>query len=244
MGKQFYPTASRTKIFFIPYAGGSRYSYFPFSNRKTDSVDVITVELPGRGTRYKDALQTDIHLIVDDLIDQIKNDLDSHYAIFGHSMGALVAFLLSRKLLSLNLSIPSHLFLSGCKSPNAMGVGDKRYLLPREEFINEVVRIDGDKGNIFRDERILEVFEPILRADIEAIDTYNHHHTVPLPIQFNVFAGTEDLIEDHELTSWRDNTIFPIDLVKLSGGHFFIFDHVEKIMSTIEAKVQKQGSYF
>lgn len=237
MKSQYYPNYNRTKVFFIPYAGGSKYSYFPFSRWTTDIIEVVPLEFPGRGVRHKDPLQTDINLIVCDLIGQLKGKTDGRYAIFGHSMGALIAFLLSEKILSMSLPLPVHLFLSGCQGPAGMKEGKKRYLLPREEFVNNICRISGQDNNILRDERILEVFEPILRADIQAIDTYRYQPTQPLPIPFTVFAGNDDVFSDRELESWRNNTIFPLDVVKMSGGHFFLFDYVGKIMKIIEGKV-------
>lgn len=239
MKTRYYPKNDRIKVFFLPYAGGSNYSYFPFTKWTTEAVEVIPLEIPGRGVRHKDPLQTDINLIVCDLLDQLTGKIDGRYAIFGHSMGALIAFLLAEKIFSLRLPMPVHLFLSACQGPSSMKVGNSRYLLPREEFVNRICRISGQEHNILRDERILEFFEPVLRADIQAIDTYQYQASQPLPVPFTVFAGTNDVVSDCEIESWTNNTIFPLNVVKMSGAHFFLFDHVGNIMKVIEKKVQE-----
>jgi surfactin synthase thioesterase subunit len=87
-------------LFCLPYAGGNKYSYREFKAKAPSFLNLVTLEYPGRGARMGEPLSTDISQIVNGLYDQIGNLLDKEeYAFYGHSMGGLVAYLLTLKVI-------------------------------------------------------------------------------------------------------------------------------------------------
>ncbi|HYC27772.1 MAG TPA: thioesterase domain-containing protein, partial [Chitinophagaceae bacterium] len=100
-------------IYCLPFAGGSQLSYSPFVQYESEHIQFLPLELPGRGARWREPLLTDIHEMTNDAFEQIKNGLTDPYAIYGHSMGSLIGYLLTKKILAHNLPAQLHLFFSG-----------------------------------------------------------------------------------------------------------------------------------
>src|SRR5687768_2395386 len=101
-------------VYCLPFAGGNRYSYQGYVKVAPPFLNIIPIELPGRGSRIKENLVPDLDLMVDDVYAQIKGDLDQPYAIYGHSMGGLLTYLLTKKIRENGHPAPLHLFLTGC----------------------------------------------------------------------------------------------------------------------------------
>src|SRR4051794_37934122 len=103
----------KINLFCLPFAGGSRYSYISFANCAPENICVIPIELPGRGSRFRETLLTNMDSVVTDIFQQIKDRLDEPYGIYGHSMGTLSGYLLTKKIIQKNLNKPIHLFFTG-----------------------------------------------------------------------------------------------------------------------------------
>ncbi len=137
-------------LFCLPFAGGSKYSYREFEEKAPAFLTIIPLEYPGRGSRIREPLLKDIHALAEDMYQQTKDELDKNrYAIYGHSMGGLLACLLIRKIIANGHRPPLHLFVTGTKGPSARDKDDKkRYLLDKEEFIEELKRLKGSPEEI------------------------------------------------------------------------------------------------
>src|SRR5206468_3788359 len=104
---------------FLPYAGGSQYSYSGFTGAaKRNGINIIPIEVPGRGSRINEPLLVNISDMVNDIFDQVKDHLKAPYGIYGHSMGTILGYLLTRKIVNENLNKPCHLFFSGSGGPS------------------------------------------------------------------------------------------------------------------------------
>lgn len=124
-------------LFCLPFAGGNKYSYREFKAKAPAFLNIITLEYPGRGARMNEPLSTDITYIVNDLYDQIRTLIDKvDYAFYGHSMGGLVAYLLTIRIIENNHKQPLHLFITGTSGPAAPSRGEKNdTCLKRKNFL-------------------------------------------------------------------------------------------------------------
>lgn len=230
-----------TKLLCFPFAGGNKYSYRVFSEMAPSFVEIITLEYPGRATRVDDPLLTDITLLAEDMVKQILPYLDGkEYAIYGHSMGGLLAYLVTLQLAKNNYKLPVHIFITGTSGPSAVSRTEdvKRYLLEKQEFIEEIRALDGMPEEILTSEELLMYFEPILRADFEASETYTYtQQEEPLDIPVTVITGIEEDIEPEDIKVWQQEFKRPIDFKRLPGKHFFIFQHTFKIIEIISKKL-------
>lgn len=218
-------------LYCLPFAGGSALSYRDFNNHVAEFIDLKLIDLPGRGRRIKEPLLTNIEAVVDDILDQIKNEIGTKpYAIYGHSMGTLLGYLLTRRLLNLNLPAPAHWFFSGRKAPSIVDNDPPKYKLPKPEFIEMLNQLGGAPPEILAHAELMEFFEPILRADFEAVETYVHVPTSPLNIPLTILYGSNDKETPYaKLLPWQQETGQPISVKEFAGGHFFIFDYLPQL---------------
>jgi surfactin synthase thioesterase subunit len=217
-------------VFFLPFAGGSRYSYNQFKQTAPSWMKVEPLDLPGRGGRFKEEMVSTIEDAVDDLYEQIKNKIDQPYAIYGHSMGATLAYLLARKIDEFRRPLPSYVFLTGTCGPTADRERKMRSTLPKDEFIQEVKNMGGSPDEILKDDQLMEFFEPILRGDFRILENYSHKAEEPLNIPFTVIIGSDEEVTDEEAKTWGREFAQPIDFHVMPGNHFFIFDQHEEVL--------------
>lgn len=226
-------------LFCLPFAGGNKYSYRDYREKAPSFLNIIPLEYPGRGTRIKEPLIYDIKDLVNDVYNQICNKVDQlDYAIYGHSMGGLTAYLLTRKLIENNHKEPLHLFITGTSGPSSFSRCEKkRHLLPKKEFIEELKILDGISDEILQNEELLYYFEPIIRSDFMVSETYLHENHPPLNIPFTIITGTEEDMEMADIHLWQKETNCVIDFRQMPGKHFFIFKYPHKIVDIISKKL-------
>lgn len=202
---------------------------------------MLSVELPGRGVRYNEKLLTNLGEILDDIYCQVQYSLKTPYAIYGHSMGALLGYLLALKIKKLGYQPPLALLLSGHGAPGIRKERTERFKLSHYDFINEIRKLGGSPEEILNDEKLMLFFEPILRADFEAIETYRHQAQDRLSIPISILIGSQEDITDEEREGWRDVTDGPVKIHTLPGGHFFIFDHTDEVIKIIAQTIKLYG---
>jgi surfactin synthase thioesterase subunit len=196
------------------------------------------MEYPGRGTRIREALQTDIRAIVNDLYDQIKDNLEEEYALYGHSMGGRIAYLLARKIIDNGRKPPVHLFVTGCPGPSSVeGRQKKLHLLDKAEFLEEVSKLRGLPDEILADKALMDFFEPVLRADFTVIESYLYEETEPMDIPITVITGTEETMKKTQICLWQKESRCEVDFRVMKGHHFFINSHVAEIVHIIVQKL-------
>ena len=227
------------KIICLPFAGGNKYSYRPYIEKAPSFLEFITLEYPGRGTRIREPLISTIEDLVNDLFAQCKPIIgQASYAFYGHSMGGLLVYLLTKKITENNLIAPIHLFITGTSGPSAPGrLEKKRSLLGTKEFIQELKDFGGMPDEILQNEEMLLFLEPILRADFKASENYKHQDSSALNIPITVITGTKEDMDKDDIQTWAKETTGNVEFKVMHGGHFFIYNHVESILYIIAKKL-------
>jgi len=228
-------------LFCLPYAGGNKYSYRCFEKEMPSDLKMITLEYPGRGTRINESLVTDINLLADDIVNQIENYFpSSRYALYGHSMGGLIVYLASIKIVKKGILPPVHLIITGTCAPSSLSRdGKKRHLLGKKDFVDELIKLKGSPTEVLQNPELLDYFEPILRADFQASENYLYEITGPLNIPLLIITGTEETMQEDEIISWKNETTASTEFIKLPGDHFFILQVPEKVISIISTNLVK-----
>jgi external thioesterase TEII len=230
-------SCTQTILFCVPFSGGNRYSFKILEKHCPESIKIRTLELPGRGARFNEPLLMDINDIVNDIFDQIKDQIEGPYALFGHSLGGLVIYLLTNKIILSGLTPPDHLFISGHKAPNVPNREIIKYNLPRNDFFAEISKMNGTPKEILEDNELMNLFEPILRADFKAVETCEFDSMAPIDIPITAFYGTNDSHTYDDILSWRKMTKNTFEMHDFPSGHFFIFDYPEQIIDIIRNKL-------
>jgi surfactin synthase thioesterase subunit len=229
---------SKINLFGLPFSGGSKYSYKEFGKHVPSFINFIPLEIPGRGARASETLLTDIQAISDDVFKQVKDKLSLPYAIYGHSLGGILGYLLIRQIIKAGLNQPLHLFVTGCGGPAGSFSDNVDYRLPTASFFQKISELGGSPNEVLQNPALMEFFEPILRADFEAVDNFKYTAGTPFNIPVSVVLGTEEQTTYEEGLIWQQETSLPVDVKQMNGGHFFIFGNEDKIMKMISDKLE------
>lgn len=230
-----YQQQSRVQLICIPFAGGNSYSFRDLRTHLADSIDFHPVELPGRGRRFGEPLLTSMTDMADDLLVQVRDLLKPPYAFYGHSLGGRLAGLLARQVVALELPCPIHLFVSGCPGPSVVK-DRRRHELPRSDFF-AMLKGMGCPPEVLASEEVMALFEPVLRADLEANDTFRYVPGSPYDIQISAMIGTEEDTTREEALAWQKETTQELALSEFPGGHFFIYEHLNEIGSLLSTRL-------
>ena len=213
----------RVRMFCFPYAGGSARIFNGWGRSLPAGVEVCPVELPGRGTRFGDPLRDRLDPLVEDLLPSVLARADAPIVLFGHSLGALVAFELGRRLASRHRVVPRHLIVSALRAPHLPPEGVPEHTLPEPEFRARLREFDGTPEEVLADEALMEVVGPILRADLAIPATYEHPPGARVTWPITAFAGLEDTeAPPDDVGAWQEETTGEFALHVLPDGHFFV----------------------
>jgi surfactin synthase thioesterase subunit len=219
-------------LYCLPFAGGNAFSYRHFQAHLADAIQVIALELPGRGKRFKEPLLTTMEAMIVDMFLQIQKGItpNNPYAIYGHSMGALLGYELTRYILYANLPPPQHLFFSGRRAPSVPDDLPLKHSLPKEEFMKAVKDLGGCPPELLAHQELTDLFEPILRADFQAIETYVYTPASPINVPITLLHGSDDEeVTYDQLLPWQQETRQQLIIQSFLGDHFFIFEHLAQI---------------
>jgi len=228
----------RMRLFCIPYAGGGAQIYRAFSKSLPIDVEVCAVQLPGREKRFLERALDNVDAIVDQLAPVIGAEVDLPYAIFGHSLGALVGFELVRRLRSEGRPPPVRLFTSGHRAPHLPDPDPPIHHLPDAEFIEELRELNGTPQAVLESPELLELVLPTLRADFAAAETYDYRSEAPLCCSITALGGTsDDKVSPEALQGWKEHTSGDFEFHLLEGDHFFIHQRHEDVMRILRDRV-------
>jgi len=228
-------------LFMFPYAGASASVYEKWRPLLRSGIELVLVELAGRGKRFSEPPAVRISAIADDCYNRYSRQLAAGpYALFGHSLGSAAAYEFARLAIRQGSPAPVHLFVSGRAAPQVPLAEGPAYRLPDEAFLEKIGSLGGTPQQFFRDEHLLSVFLPILRADYEASDTYRpDEREGMLPCGITVLHGQQD--EACDIADWGCRTEAECAFQLFEGGHFFIHEHVEAIAELIRRTLLREG---
>ena len=233
------PRAS-LRLLCLPYAGGSATIFRTWPASLPASVEVCPVELPGRGARMKEPLVTRLVPIAVALAHHVAATLDRPFALFGHSMGAVLAFEIARALQAVYGFEPAHLFVSGRSAPHVPDPDPPIHELPRAQFIEKLRGLDGTPAGVLEHEQLMELMLPILRADFAVSETYTYTAGRPLTCAVTAFGGLADReVSAAHLEAWREHTSGPFAARMFPGGHFFIHSAQSGLLQALSEELDE-----
>jgi medium-chain acyl-[acyl-carrier-protein] hydrolase len=239
--KYYRPNSqAKLRLFCFPYAGGGTWSFRDWSNNLPQTIEVCSVELPGRGTQMKLPPFTRLHPLVRAIADALLLHLDKPFAFFGHSMGALVSFEVARLLRKNYNVMPVYLFISGRRAPQLPPTKPPIYNLPKAEFIEELKQLNGTPAEVLNNRELMDLMLPVLRADFAVLDTYQYINETSLNCPIAVFGGLQDSeVSQEELEAWREQTSSEFSLNMFQGDHFFIHSARQDLLQLISQNLIK-----
>ena len=226
---------ARVRLICFPYAGGGASAFKDWVEVLPDNIELCIVQMPGREERLREPLLTDMTELVDVLSDELLACSDRPFAFFGHSMGAMVCYEVACRMRAMGAVLPQHLFLSARAAPQLQDNGEPLRFLESDQFIERLHELYGAVPDAIRQSAELqEVFLPILRADVELLETHDYIATEPLKCPVTVFGGAGDpAITASMLEGWRQHTSMDFVRHEFAGGHFYIHAECDAVVSLV-----------
>lgn len=231
---------ARLRLFCFPFAGGGASVYRDWAKDFPPDIDICPVQYPGRETRIREKLFTNIEQLVDAAAIGLAPYLDRPYCFLGHSMGSLVAYELARHIYKHGGAGPNRLFASGYRAPHLPYRSSLRHDLPKDEFISALRNLDGTPNAALDSPELMEFLLPIIRADCQICDLYSYQPRSPLNCPITVYGGTDDVdTEPDSLLAWKELTQGTFDMKVFPGGHFFLQTCRQEFLSALTADTSR-----
>jgi medium-chain acyl-[acyl-carrier-protein] hydrolase len=227
--------AARLRLICVPYAGRGASVYREWPELMGPGVEVCALQLPGRESRLRERPFTRISDALRDAAHALEDFLDIPIALFGHSMGGLFCFELARILRSQHGITPVHLFVSARRAPQLPDLRPPLRHLPDERFVNEICRrYNGIPRAVLHDEELMSLLLPMLRADVELLETYVYQPGLPLACRITALAGREDTETCYEeIAAWEEHTTIGFQTRTIAGDHFFVHSARDQVVETV-----------
>jgi len=226
------------RLFCFPHAGGSAASLNGWIRRLPSTIALERVELPGRVPDAAEAPQTCIENVMPGLWRKLADRLDRPFALYGHSLGALVAYEFARCARAHGFGSPLALFVSGRRAPQCPLTLNSLYDLPEPELMERLAEFGGTPDGVIRNATWRRYLLPALRADLEMSDRYEHRPDAPLDCPIFAFRGRADSIaSEAEIHAWGAQSTGHFAAETLPGGHFFTNDGIERISEVIVSQL-------
>ena len=215
-------------------AGGSAQSFFPWKRAAAGHCELYAVELPGRARRLREPFARCLAQLAEDCARQCRALPDKPLLLFGHSLGALLAYETAHCLLAEGLRVPRALLVSSRQSPDWLPVCAGLPQLNDRALRDYLAELAGTPREVLENKAMMDLAVPILQADLELILGYRHRHTQALDIPVQVFGALDDPQVGYEpLLAWQRVSGSGFALQMVEGGHFAVMEKVQAVMAVV-----------
>lgn len=224
------------KLYCLPYSGASAALYYRWQRQLPAWLRVVPVELPGRGLRIAEPLHTDVRTLVAHLAADLRSQLDDGpYAVFGHSLGAILAFELVHELIRRRAPAPLSLFVAGTSAPTRRqrSLEELSSLKTDEAVVAYLRKLGGTPDEVLANEELMGMTLPIVKADFKLCESYTYAAQSRIPCHLAVLSGRGDDIPGDDLLAWQAEAGDAFSLTMFDGGHFFIHENQVEVLHFI-----------
>ncbi|MFZ0548017.1 MAG: alpha/beta fold hydrolase [Candidatus Promineifilaceae bacterium] len=211
-----------SRLFCFPFAAGSGYEFRTWGEQ-LDGVDLLGVFYPGRSSRFRTPFIDNMEEMVESLLVELEPFQDKPYAFFGHSLGALIAFELSRSLRRAGMAAPEFLCASSCDAPHLLPTPPILHNLSDADFVEEIRNFGGTPEAVLNHPELLALMLPVMRADLKLLETYQYQEEAPLDIPVYAVGGSADnIVPTENILAWERHTTGRWESRFFEGGHFHL----------------------
>lgn len=223
------------RLFCFAYAGGNAMLYRPWQQQMDTRIEVLPVQLPGRGVRMMETPYSDMQKLVPDLAEVILREASVPFAFFGHSLGSLLAFEIIRYCQTKQLPLPVHAFFSGCAAPQFRKPPEGMHLMPDDELMDKLKAYNGTPPAVLANRELMELVLPMIRADFSIVETWQYRPMPLFPTPISVLAGRQDdRTSEEQATGWAKESSGSCSVHWFEGDHFFIHGENEQVRTVVE----------
>ena len=228
------------RLICLPHAGSGAAAFAAWFAAAPPDCEVVIARLPGRENRLAEPVPDSIAAVIDGLLPAVEPLLDRPYVVFGYSMGALMAFELTRRLVRDGQRLPVLLAVGGHEAPHLPRWQPPIHQLPRQEFIASLRELGGTPDVVFETPELLDLLIPTLRADLRLVETYGHDAIGPLPVPIATYVGAgDDTLASAGLAAWDELSTAATMHHSFAGGHFFLSTSGRELLSAIVSDAEQ-----
>jgi surfactin synthase thioesterase subunit len=223
------------RLFCFPHAGGSAVAYRPWAKELSTAVEVHAVQYPGRADRMTEPMVGDAHRLARLIAGAMAPMMDRPAALFGHSMGAIVAYETAR-LLEERGAPPAHLFVSGARPPHRRDVTDEDRVADRDDdgVVAALAELGGSDAEVLADPEMRELVLPYVRNDFRLIEDYERRPGPNPDVPVTAIIGDADPhVDEARAREWAEATEGPFRLKVLPGDHFYLVPRQAEVIAEI-----------
>ena len=224
---------SSLQLFCFSYAGASAATYLRWRRQLPPWIEVVPVELAGHGRRVSEPLETTMAGAIARIDSLVRPQPGRRYALFGHSLGALVAFECAFRLEQRGGPVPCAVFASGCHAPSQPGTSKLSDNPSDEELISQLQRWGGTPSFALKNTELMQLTLPILRADLRVAASYRGRTHAAISTPIHALAGSLDPLDPAAIDAWRQHTRAELTLEWFEGGHFFIHECERDVLACV-----------
>lgn len=226
----------RFRLFCIPFAGGGASKYALWKKLAPSGIEIVPIQLPGREKRVREPFETDLVSMADNIasaVAQISGD-GVPFAVFGHSMGGMLAFETVRMLEENNITaeecIISSTDLDGISGTCSIRDMSNDELLKAISVYGAVKELEA----LRKMPQYFNMFMRIIRADFIMLENYklDISRRISVPITA-LYSDRDRLVSRETMRFWNDMTTADFNMHEFHGDHFFLFDDSEAVLNAI-----------
>jgi pyochelin biosynthetic protein PchC len=233
---------ARVRLVCLPPAGASAPFFRGWAPLLPPEFELISVQYPGRLDRIHDQAISAMDTMADAVAEVLLPHADQPFALFGHSMGAAVAFEVAKRLSGNPRTRPAALFVSGYPAP-ARRRRTAFHRSPDSVLIEELNRLGTINETLLEDRDLLAPFLPPLRSDYQIVETYRPAAASPLTVPITALVGDDDDETPEAATqAWQELTEGDFRLEHFPGGHFFLSERPADVVALVASELSKAGA--
>lgn len=238
------PQRARIKLYLFPYAGGSAAVYRNWPRHAGAGHDLVGIQLPGRGHRWHEPAELDYRVLVRDISDAVLADRQhARFALYGHSMGALLAHHVALELARRGAGQPECLFLSGCKPPHLPRERRNVARMSDADFLDELRRLEGTPALLLDNAELMQLLLPTIKADFMLLERWYGDlgpapARPPLSVPIVGLCGRRDQhCSAADIAGWQAYTLAAMETLEYSGGHFFLHQQEAQVVAEVRDRL-------
>ena len=227
------------------HAGGGSASFHPLRRALAEigaEVAFTAVTLPGRESRRDEPRHVDAETCVRALADELDELLRRPHVLLGHSMGAILAYLLAQQRISRGLRAPEAVIVASCRAPHLPAPLADLHLLGDHELATDLARYGGLPTEVLNRPDWLALLMPTVRDDLRICQSHRRTDVPPLPCPLHIVAGLDDPVAPpHTVVAWASYSVQPQPVHFYPGGHFLFHSPDPELVATV-ARVANEAA--